>query len=204
MIFQYPKLVLASASPRRREILAGAGLHFEVLSTSVDERQLSAESPDALVRRLAAAKAAAASQAILNDARLAELRGLPILGADTIVVIDGRVLGKPASDEEARQMLRLLAGRTHQVLTGVALLFNSVLQMEVEVATTEVEFRALDDAQISGYVQSGEPRDKAGAYGIQGFASKFVTRIAGCYFNVVGLPIALVCQMLERQRDLPG
>ena len=116
--------------------------------------------------------------------------------------IDGLVLGKPASDADAAVMLRRLSGKTHEVLTGVALLWpddTAAHGMAVEVSTTRVEFRELSEEQIAEYVRSGEPRDKAGAYGIQGLASKFVMRIEGCYFNVVGLPIALVCQMLEQE-----
>ena len=197
----YPKLILASASPRRREILADAGLAFEVRAADIDERHLPGESPEQLVSRLAAKKALVV-RAALDRASDKTPTDWPILAADTVVVIGGAILGKPAVADEARAMLVLLSGAEHEVLTGVALLFpatqrSSNIQLDVRVASTRVRFRTLSKEQIEDYINSGEPYDKAGGYGIQGLAAKYVERIEGCYFNVVGLPIALVCAMLE-------
>lgn len=200
-----PKLVLASASPRRREILANAGIYFETLQGNIDESRLGQEAPAEMVLRLAREKASVVYRKLMELPDYAILRGLPILGADTVVTIDGLVLGKPVSPEEAASMIRLLAGRTHEVLTGVALLYSrpgQELFIDAEVSTTAVQFCPLDERQINEYVASGEPFDKAGGYGIQGLASKFVERIEGCYFNVVGLPISRVCRMLERRTEL--
>ncbi len=197
---RYPRLILASASPRRREILAGAGLAFEVMAADIDERHMPGESPEQMVSRLAAEKALVvrASNKTPND--------LPVLAADTVVVIGGAILGKPASADEARAMLLRLSGVEHEVLTGVALLFpatqhSSNSKLDVRVASTRVRFRTMSKEQIEDYINSGEPYDKAGGYGIQGLASKYVERIEGCYFNVVGLPIALVCAMLEEHAN---
>ena len=198
--WKYPKLVLASASPRRSEILIGAGLKFEILATDFDEQPLHGESPEQLVRRLATGKARAAHATIHSPHGRAELRGLPILGADTVVAIGGEIMGKPSSAAEARYMLGRLAGNIHEVLTGVAILFPAPVSepvADVRVAATSVQFRPMTSAQIEDYIASGEPFDKAGGYGIQGLAAKFVERIEGCYFNVVGLPVSLVCVMLE-------
>ena len=173
------KLVLASASPRRQELLRTAGISFTVRPAAIDERVLPGENPEAYVSRLAAAKA-----------RACWLPGEVTLGADTVVTLDGLLLGKPSDDADARRMLRLLSGRTHQVLTGVCLYDGSETRSAVEI--TEVEFLDLSDEEIEQYVAGGEPLDKAGAYGIQGEASKFVKRVNGCYFNVVGLPLARV------------
>jgi septum formation protein len=203
MTFQYPKLLLASGSPRRREILEQAGLRFEVLPVDVDESRLPQESPDRMVQRLAESKARTALRLTEKNAAARRLRGFPLLGADTIVTTNDRVLGKPSSAEDAAEMLRALAGRSHHVLTGVALLFpgnGQEIRTDVQVSTTRVDFRPLVESQIREYVSSGEPFDKAGAYGIQGLASKFVERIEGCYFNVVGLPISLVCRMIENHQ----
>lgn len=173
------RLVLASASPRRQQILRAAGIPFIARPADVIEALLPDESPEALVKRLAEAKA----RAVWRDGEL-------VLGADTVVVIDKTILGKPADEDEARRMLRLLSGRTHRVLTGIALFDGTVVRADVE--ETMVHFRDLDDLEIADYAATGEPLDKAGAYGIQGAASKFVQRIEGCYFNVVGLPISRV------------
>jgi septum formation protein len=194
------KLILASASPRRREILTAAGIEFEALPASIQESQRQGESPEEFVLRLAAEKAEAALAQILPP------WVLPILGADTVVVLDERVLGKPASAAEACQMLRGLSGRTHRVLTGVCLLSpaqsrppgRNRLTKTVRLASTTVKFSELTEQEIQEYVASGEPFDKAGAYAIQGRASKYLQWIHGCYFNVVGLPISLVYQMLMR------
>ena len=190
-------IVLASASPRRAELLRAAGIEFDVLPAAVDETPLPAEPADAHVRRLAEAKALAVVDRAGNRR---------VLGADTVVVVDGAILGKPADEEDARSMLRRLSGRVHEVVTGVSLaaMFPGgpgwVVQTEVELTT--VEFDALSDAEIEWYVATGEPMDKAGAYAVQGLASRFVTRIAGSYSNVVGLPIALVYGMLTKNSDI--
>ncbi len=177
-------LVLASASPRRREILNSAGIPCSVRPAEVDESRLAGETPGDYVRRLAEAKARAVQQP-----------GETVLGADTVVVIDGRILGKPRDAADAARMLRLLSGRVHDVITGVCLLRGEECQNVSE--TTKVRFRELSDSEIDSYVLTDEPLDKAGAYGIQGVASKFVERIEGCYFNVVGLPISRVYRLLR-------
>ena len=177
-------LVLASQSPRRKELLERAGLQFTIRVPKVDEVRLPDEPPEIYVERLARDKAFAVPAA----------PGEWILAADTTVVLDHHVLEKPADDNDARRMLRLLSGRTHQVMTGVCLRRGQDSWTAVE--TTDVEFRPLTKEEIDAYVSSGEPRDKAGAYAIQGLASKFIPRIEGCYFNVVGLPVARVCELL--------
>ncbi|MGH9785156.1 MAG: Maf family protein [Terriglobia bacterium] len=194
------KLILASSSPRRREILQAAGFEFEVVATSVREEQLPGESPETFVCRLATEKAAAALD------RIAHPCAAPILGADTVVVLGNEMLGKPVSAEDAQRMLRMLSGREHRVLTGLCLLSPppdwpsplSELRKEVQFASTLVQFAELTEEEIEAYVASGEPFDKAGGYAIQGLASKYVEEIQGCYFNVVGLPVSLLYQMLQR------
>ncbi len=184
-----PTLVLASASPRRRELLSQAGFAFRIQAAEIPEDLHPGEDPIAYVTRLAQEKAAAV------HARLAaEHASLVVLGADTTVVVDGRILGKPESAEDAAQMLRLLSGRTHQVITGVAAVTATQTLAAAEV--TAVQFFSLSDAEIADYVASGEPMDKAGAYAIQGRAARWIPRIHGCYFNVVGLPLALVANLL--------
>ncbi|MFN2446250.1 MAG: nucleoside triphosphate pyrophosphatase [Vicinamibacterales bacterium] len=178
-------LILASASPRRAELLTAAAIAFEVASAGVDETPQAGEAAAAYVRRLAEAKARAVS---------GRVPGALVLGADTVVVIDGTILGKPASRADAIDMLRKLSGRTHEVLTGVALI--SPRCTDVRVAVTQVVLAALSDHEIRRYVAGGEPMDKAGAYAIQGHASRFVERIDGSYSNVVGLPVALVYGMM--------
>ena len=155
----------------------------------VDETAHEGESAQAYVHRVAEAKARAIA---------AKARGRTVLAADTTVVVDSRMLGKPADDEDARRMLRLLSGRAHQVVTGVTVVSGSALT--TRVASTDVEFAPLSEEEIAWYVATGEPHDKAGAYAIQGYASRFVTRIAGSYSNVVGLPIALVYDLLKTPR----
>jgi len=176
--------VLASKSPRRAEILRAAGLPFVVRPADVHEQRGPEESPIVYARRLASDKAAAVQPG--ED----EI----VLGADTIVVVDDTVLEKPADAADASRMLALLAGRAHDVITAVCL--RSRTASLVDSAVTKVVFTALSHDQIAAYVASGEPMDKAGAYAIQGLASKFIERIEGDYFNVVGLPIALVCRRL--------
>jgi septum formation protein len=174
-------LVLASASPRRAQILSCAGIPFvQRIPANIDETPLVSEAPADYVTRLAREKAAAI------EARADRI----VLGADTTVVCDGEILAKPNDSADAARMLRLLSGRAHDVITGVCLR-NSTTQI-VDSATTRVWFCPLSETEIESYVASGEPRDKAGAYGIQGRASKFVTRIDGCYFNVMGLPVSVV------------
>ena len=182
------RLILASASPRRAELLRAARIEFDVIRADVDESVLPGESPEEHVRRLAEAKARAV---------LARSGDRPVLGADTVVVVDGEILGKPSDNVEARRMLRLLSGRQHVVMTGVCLLrpdgpAEAGHYVPVAVAATMVEFAPLSDVEIDWYAASGEPADKAGAYGVQGLASRFVTRIDGSYSNVVGLPVAVV------------
>ena len=181
-------IVLASASPRRAELLRAAGIAFVVRPADVDETLHDGEAPENYVVRVASAKARAI-HARMPDAT--------VLGADTTVVVDHHILGKPADADDARRMLRLLSGRPHEVVTGVAVVAAS-RPVATRVATTTVEFAALTDAEIDWYVESGEPMDKAGAYAIQGLASRFVTRIVGSYSNVVGLPVALVYEMTHR------
>jgi len=179
-------LVLASASPRRREILERAGIPFVIRPASVDETLLGGESAEAYVKRLARAKAEAV------DAAPGDL----VLGADTVVVVDDQILGKPADPADAALMLTLLNGRWHEVLTGICL--RSDQETIVEAVSTRVHFTPLTGGDIDGYVASGEPMDKAGAYAIQGLASKFIDGIEGCYFNVVGLPVATVFRHYRR------
>ena len=178
------KLVLASGSPRRRELLAAAGLEFDVRPASVDETPRPDEPPAAYVERLAEEKARAAWR-----------KGERTLGADTTVVVDGEILGKPADATDAERMLARLAGRGHDVLTGYCV-FDGV-QAQTGVENTRVVFHDMNQEEIAAYAASGEPLDKAGGYGIQGLASKFVERIEGCYFNVVGLPVSRVYALLK-------
>lgn len=178
-------LVLASQSPRRKEILAQAGIPFVARTAPVDETPLNGESPEQYVRRLAREKAEAVPAAPDEI----------VLGADTTVVVDGEVLGKPADAADARRMLARLSGRRHQVVTGVCLKRGDACICDH--ASTEVWFSPMTDAEIDAYVAGGEPMDKAGAYAIQGLASRYIERIEGCYFNVVGLPVALVFRHLR-------
>ncbi len=184
-------LVLASQSPRRREILARAGIPFMARTgREVDETPRGGETPEAYVRRLAREKAESVEYC-LDEV---------VLGADTTVAVGSLILGKPADSADAARMLRSLSGRAHDVMTGVCLRSSRGLVEGCEV--TRVWFSELADAEIEEYVASGEPLDKAGAYGIQGLASKFIPRIEGCYFNVVGLPVALVVQLLSTIRNI--
>jgi septum formation protein len=184
------RLILASGSPRRRELLAQAGYVFEVEAADVDETQRVGEDAADYVRRLAEEKASAVFARRGGDGA-----GLIVLGADTSVVFNGHVLGKPIDARDAEQMLRKLSGRTHRVLTGVA----AVTRVGVvsDVVTTEVTFSEIAASEIAAYCATGEPLDKAGAYGIQGYAARWVPRIDGCYFNVMGLPIARVVKLIE-------
>jgi septum formation protein len=186
-------LVLASASPRRSELLTQAGYSFAVHPADISEEPRPNENPIAFALRLAREKADAVFAAIEP---LAEPNSPIVLGADTIVVApDGSILGKPADAEDAARMLRLLSGATHQVVTGVCV--RSATQTEVAAELTWVTMHTLSANEIAAYVASGEPFGKAGAYAIQGSAARWIPRIHGCYFNVVGLPLALVACMLE-------
>jgi septum formation protein len=174
-------IVLASGSPRRAEILTNAGIPFvREVPGDIDETPRPGEAPQDYVVRLAREKA----ESVQPEADRI------VLGADTTAVIDGQILGKPSSPDDAARMLRLLSGRSHEVITGICL--RSARNQVTDAALTRVWFAALSASEIEAYAHSGEPMDKAGAYGIQGLASKFVERIDGCYFNVMGLPVALV------------
>jgi septum formation protein len=214
-------LVLASASPRRRELLAQAGFTFTVHPAHIPEDPLPNEDPIAHVTRLAREKAKAVysqlsgnlepdnpqmlrAPSILRSSQNGwdttnpdspSVSTLTVLAADTIVTLDNQILGKPSNPADAARMLRLLSGRTHQVITGVALI--SATSTQVGAETTAVTFRALTEQEIAAYIATGEPMDKAGAYAIQGRAARWIPRIEGDYFNVVGLPIALVSSLLD-------
>ncbi|MGA1994015.1 MAG: Maf family protein [Bryobacteraceae bacterium] len=179
-------LILASRSPRRREILAAAGIPHLVQPAEVDETIRDGEDAEAYVKRVARAKAEAVPAG----------PGDVVLGADTVVVVDSEILGKPADEADARRMLRLLAGREHVVMTGICLRSDGGVVEHAE--STRVRFLPLSEREIETYVASGEPLDKAGAYAIQGLASKFIDRVEGCYFNVVGLPVAKIYGLLRR------
>jgi septum formation protein len=182
------KLILASASTRRAEILRDAGFHFTMLSSAVDETAYPGESPQDLVQRLAVAKAELVAARAVGPAI--------IIGADTEVTLDGHIFGKPRSSDDARRMLEKLSGRTHSVVTGVALIRLPDAERISFVESTLVHFAALSPEQITAYLATGEAHDKAGAYGIQGHAGRFIPRIEGCYFNVVGLPLARLTHAL--------
>jgi septum formation protein len=191
-----PKLILASASPRRRELLAQAGYDFDVQPSSLTESRRPEEDAIRFATRLAREKA---EEVFASRPAAALAEPAIVLGADTVVVCDGEVMGKPADPADAERMLLLLAGRTHQVVTGVAVVWGSSSPPAIEVAAelTQVTMRTLSPEEVSRYVASGDPMDKAGAYAIQGYAARWIPRISGCYFNVVGLPLALVATMLE-------
>jgi septum formation protein len=180
-------LVLASASPRRQELLSNAGIVFEVQPAHIAEESQPGESAKNLAERLAREKALAVAQHRSNDV---------VLGADTVVVVDHQLLGKPADAADAARMLRLLSGRKHQVITGVCLVAGG--QWSVASESTTVTMSEITENEIADYVSTGEPMDKAGAYAIQGIASRWIPRIEGDYSNVVGLPVALVFRMLQQ------
>jgi septum formation protein len=202
-------LILASASPRRAELLRSAGYTFDVVVADVDEAIRAGETPEIYVRRLAADKSAAAMSRIAADLKVCTTPGdgapkvvqafrpaeAIVLGADTTVVVDGEILGKPLDDEDGRAMLKRLSGKAHQVLTGVSLRQGAYEVGRVEA--TSVVFRELTDEDIRWYAASGEGRDKAGGYAIQGLAARFVPSISGSYSNVVGLPVACVGELLR-------
>lgn len=184
------KLILASASPRRAEILAAAGISFEIRATNIDEARRPGESPEIMAERLASAKAEAV--ALKLDASETAI----VLGADTVVVADAQVLGKPLSKAVAREMLLKLRGREHHVITGFAAVRVPGGALKKGHEVTRVWIAPMADAEVDAYVETGEPLDKAGAYAIQGIAGRYISRIEGCYFNVVGLPLARIWQVL--------
>ena len=181
-----PKLILASGSPRRSEILGFVGWEFEKQVADIDETELSGENPKDCVRRLAKEKAGAVAS---------NRKGSVVLGADTIVLIDGEIVGKPIDLNDARVMIKKLSGRWHEVLTGVALVRDS--KSSIGVQTTRVKFKELSDSEVEFLVEKGEPLDKAGAYAVQAQAALFIEKIEGDYWNVVGLPINLVYRMMK-------
>lgn len=185
-----PRLVLASQSPRRREILERAGFRFEVRVTGVPEVRAPEETASEYVQRLAASKAHAG--AVPGE------DGAVVLGADTVVVLDNHILEKPVDEADARRMLGVLSGREHRVITGICLAAASGSVIIHDQSETRVRFAQVSQAEIDTYIESGEALDKAGAYAIQGLASKFIERIEGCYFNVVGLPVSLVWRHLKQ------
>ncbi len=183
------KLILASNSPRRAQILRDAGISFSVLSSAVDETHYPGETPEQLVQRLADAKAELVAARAVGPAIL--------IAADTVVALDGQILGKPRSTDEARRMLELFSGRTHSVITGVSLIRLPEMDRRQFIETTLVHFAPLSAGEISRYLATEEPYDKAGAYAIQGHAGRYIPRIEGCYFNVVGLPLSHVITCLR-------
>ena len=186
-----PGLILASQSPRRRYLLQQAGIEFSVIPSSFDENSVKPSSPDVYVRQLAESKARDISEQYADSW---------VIGADTIVFIDGNILGKPDSRGEARSMLERLSGKTHQVLTGYCICCHSIGRLFSDVVKTEVRFKKLTAREIDWYINSGEPFDKAGAYGIQGIGTFLVRRINGSYTNVVGLPVCEVMDFLIREK----
>jgi septum formation protein len=181
------KLILASGSPRRKELLASVGWDFEAITAGIDESVRAGEDPATYVQRLALSKA---------EAVAAKLEHGLILGADTTVVIDHQILGQPVDDDDARRMLQLLNGKWHEVLTGVAVLRVGA-EARVKYETTRVRFAEMSDREVDWYISTGEARGKAGAYGIQGAAGLFIEEIEGDYFNIVGLPIRLVYELIK-------
>jgi len=184
------KIILASGSPRRKEILTAVGWPFEAITAGIDETRRADEKPLDYVQRLAREKAEAVADKLES--------GL-VLGADTTVVVGDELLEKPAADDDARRMLQLLSGKWHEVLTGVALVRVGGQTM-VDYERTRVRFVEMSEAEIDWYVSTGEPKGKAGAYGIQGKAALFIEQIEGDYFNIVGLPIRLVYEMSDKLR----
>jgi septum formation protein len=182
------KLILASSSPRRAEVLHAAGIKFTATPPSIDETPFPGESPQDHVLRLAAAKATLVAAQAIGPAI--------VIGADTVVAVESQIIGKPRSTEDARQILEQLSARTHSVLTGVTLIRLPDAERRSFVETTHVHFAPLSPEEISRYLDTAEPYDKAGAYAIQGRAGRYIPRIEGCYFNVVGLPLARLTQEL--------
>lgn len=190
------KYILASKSPRRREILANLGVDFEIVTADVDESD-AATDPRILVERLSARKGEAVRDRLLQEGRFTD--DTVIISSDTVVSVDGRILGKPQDADDARRMLSSLSGRAHEVVSGISLITKSATGVAHEV--TEVIFDPIDPDVLERYLSTAEPYDKAGAYAIQGFASTWISGIRGCYFNVVGLPVHRLCHLHE---DLLG
>lgn len=184
-----PRIILASASPRRAELLKQIGVEFELVPSQIEERPHPDEAPGDYITRIARAKVVAVARG--RDSGL-------VIGADTVVVLDGRLIGKPENQADAHRLLRLLSGKWHAVLTGVALYDVETRHEVADYEKTLVKFAQLNDTEIDWYVNTGEPMDKAGAYGIQGLGGLFVDEIAGNYYNVVGLPIPLVYRLARR------
>lgn len=183
-------IILASASPRRKELMALITNDYTVFTSDVDEHSITAPTPAQLAEKLACAKCAVVEK---------DHRGEVVIGCDTVVDVDGEVYGKPKDDRDAKRMLHTLSGRSHMVHTGVCVMHGT--QLRSFAATTKVIFAPLTDKEIDDYVATGDPRDKAGAYGIQNGAAKFVAGIEGCYFNVMGFPVSRVYELL-REMDL--
>jgi septum formation protein len=194
------KLILASSSPRRAEILRNAGFAFEIQPAHVDETPLPDERADDYVLRLADTKARTAAQYVDRSMNRDAGRAV-VIGADTVVVVDGQILGKPADAEDARRMLRLLSGRDHDVLTGLSFVSIPERHEATLVESTCVSFLPISAQDIEDYLLTGEPFDKAGAYGIQGIGGRFIRRIEGCYFNVMGLPLSRVWSIVGRMEE---
>jgi septum formation protein len=190
------RLILASASPRRAEILHNAGYAFAVVSSAIDETPIPGETAEAMVQRLADAKAELVAARSVGPAI--------VIAADTAVIIGTQILGKPRTTEDARQMLRSLSGVTHSVVTGVSLVRLPDGERRSFVEATRVQFSTLTPEDIEDYLATGEPFDKAGGYAIQGRAGRFIPRIEGCYFNVVGLPLARLARELAELGYHPG
>jgi len=193
-------LILASSSPRRRELLTQAGFDFALEVADINEDPQPGEPPATYVQRLAVEKAQAVWDRHKNTDNPSD--PITVLGADTTVVLDGQILGKPATSSDARRMLEQLSGRTHQVLTGIAAITRNVTVSDVEV--TQVFFDLIHPDELTHYLSTGEPLDKAGAYGIQGYAARWIPRIEGCYFNVVGLPLARTLALLAKAKHGPS
>jgi septum formation protein len=190
------KIILASSSPRRSEILRNAGVEFEARPTAIDETLREGESAGGYVRRLALAKARTAAESEIGAGNFV------VIGADTVVVNREELLLKPASAEDARRMLRQLSGSVHEVHTGVAVIRMPQKTEHVVEEITRVHFAKLSDAEIEAYISTGEPFDKAGAYGIQSLGGRYVTRVEGCYFNVMGMPLARVWALINDPGEL--
>ena len=193
-MIKLPKLILASASPRRAEILTAVGWKFEKQIADIDETKLPGEKPADYVRRLAREKAEAVAEKYADAL---------VLGADTIVVIEDKIIGKPKDLADARRMLKMLSGRWHEVLTGVALvkITEGNSETKVDMQRTRVKFAELADAEIEFLIELGEPLDKAGAYAVQAQAALFIEQIEGDYWNVVGLPVSLVYELLKMKSE---
>jgi septum formation protein len=190
------RLILASRSPRRAEILRNAGFEFETHATDADESRRARESAAIYVRRVAQAKARAAAEKFTGKSGRAI-----VIGADTAVLANGKILGKPSDVKDARRMLSMLSGKTHRVLTGVAMLEVPDGAERHHVESTRVRFRKMSSAEIDDYIATGEPFGKAGAYAIQGIGGRYITQVEGCYFNVVGLPLARLCKLLAQMQE---